>query len=183
MKSSPHYALIEYKTDHGLISAVVETAVPDTIVFGFTDHESCISFLRRKSQRRYLLNGEVLDIPVLPDHTRHDKELNTWYRDFLKEIYPYVTTRRTTVLHTESQREIDHCTITDTSDLECYYEPLGGNDRNIVFAQRTYSSWNGHSDVKVSLGSPEDRRAVIELIRKNRDAIVRELSLNKYCRP
>lgn len=173
---TPQFSLIEFKTNHGLISAVVKTSQPDTIVFGFTDHGSCIGFLRKNRQRRYLQNGGIEDIPVLPGNTRHDKELDTWYQDFLKEIYPYVTEKTITVLHTESQTEIDHCTITDTSDLDCYYAPLNGNDRNIVFAERRYSTWYGRMDVKLSTGSPEDRRRVIELIQANKEAIIIEIT-------
>lgn len=177
MKSTPRYTLIEYNTDRGLISAVVETVVPDTIVYGFTDHNSCLSFLRSNSQKRYLQNNVILNIPELPGHNRHDKEMDAWYREFCQEIDGYVTSKEIKVLHTVHVTEIDYCTVTDTKDLYC-----GRKGDKIVFSTEEYSSWSG-SLSHHSTESPKDKTQIIELIREHRDAIVKELTLAKYCLP
>lgn len=175
--NTPRYTLIEYTTDHGLISAVVKTDTPGTIVFGFTDHDSCVSYLRRKRQRQYLQNGEVKAIPVLPGHTKYDKELDTWYNQFLQEIDEYVTWNRVNVLQCIEKKEIDHCTITDTTELFCTRGSKG-----IVFTRYFYSTWGGSPSSKSTLDEAIYRREIIELIRKHKEIIINSLKLDKSFR-
>lgn len=177
MKSTPHYTLIEYHTDHGQISAIAKTDTPDTIIYGFTDHESCISFLRRNRQRRYLQNGEVRDIPVLPGHTKYDKELDAWYKKFLKEIDEYVTWESVNALYCTNKKEIDHCIITDTTELFC-----ARGSKGIVFTRYFHSTWGGSTTCKSTLDEASDRRKIIELIRKHKDTIVKNLKLDRSFR-
>lgn len=174
---TPRYTLVEYKTDHGLITAVVMTSKPDTIVFGFTDRGSCIDFLRRKRQRRYLQDKETRDIPALPGHTGHDKELDTWYQNFLKEIDKHVTWSNVKVLHCINRKEIDHCTITDTTELFCTRGSKG-----IVFNRYFHSTWGGSTSHISTLDGPEQRREIIELIRMHKQTIVDYLILDKSFR-
>lgn len=166
----PKYTIIEYRTDHGPISAVTLTSKPDRIVFGFTDRTACTEFLRRKRARNYLLNGETIQLEPLPQHTDRYKRCKDWLEEFSRRIAEHLPVRNP-VLRIEKKKEIDHCTITDTQTLE-----LTVIDKNPVFILHNDSTWGTHETLHTDR-KPEELIRVTEFLQEHSEEILQNLHI------
>lgn len=151
MRQKPTYTVVEYRTDHGIISGLVKTDEPDRLLWGFTDRQSCIEQLRKKHARQYLLNGKITTIEPLPQNTPRYKRCKQWLEEFIRKISVRTAADGKPVYTCERKDEIEHCSYTDQYSL--YLEKT---EKGPVLHLHLYSGWNGsHWDYRTD-GKPSD---------------------------
>lgn len=176
--TTPKYTLIVYGTDHGTIAAVAKTENPKRIVFGFTSPEDCIEYLKKKRQKRYLLDGNPVAIPSI-----NVQKTNHFLENFLLRVNAFLPASEmqdTEVLTIEMEREVEHCPFTDTESL--HLEKKGGRP---VLTLYTYSGFNGSHGTYRS-DRPEDLDIIVSFLKAHADAVIckiRNLSGDKFIFP
>ena len=167
--ADPKYTITEYRTDHGTISAVTLTAEPDRIVFGFTDRKACTEFLRKKRARNCILNGKILQLEPLPQHTDKYRRCKDWLEEFVQKNAKYLSDKNP-IFSIEKKHEIDHCIITDTYSLRIMLV----QSRPVIVLDH-YSSFNGSRQTKRTDMDPKGFIEVVEFMMDHSEDILKNL--------